>query len=266
MKTFLSAIVFCFFMQVNAQNEVFAYDYRNVPDEEMETFMGNEAMYWSKIHANLIKNGTITGWTMCRRINGLASEPNIYFFYGLGSVENIERMEKAWPQAEKEVRSGMTKEKLAEIDQRIKQKKYRYGEVLLSRTSSVNMGNGGDWNYLVHNYCNASDVSAFLAGQEKYFKPFFETNITAKNTKQVFWYAAAVLSPRGSGYNWNCYTVDAYKTYSDIFNAWETPPTWPEDGFAEINKYLPDGNFYKSVVWQKTMWLDAEGQLKTAWD
>lgn len=266
MKTFLSAIVFCFLVQINAQEEVFAYDYRNVPDEELKTFIGNEAMYWSKIHANLVKKGTITGWSMCRRVNGLASEPNIYFFYGLGSVENLEKMEKDWSLAEEEVRNSMDKEKLAMIDKRLKQKKFRVGEVLLSRTSSVNLGNGGDWKYLVHNYCKASDVSAFLAGQEKYFKPFFEENITAKNTKQVFWLTAAVLSPRGNGYNWNCYTVDAYKNYSDIFNPWNNPPTWPEEGMAEVSKYLPEGNFYKSVIWEKTLWLDSEGKLKTAWD
>lgn len=266
MKTFLTAIVFCFFMQINAQEEVFAYDYRNVPEEELDTFIGNEAMYWSQIHAKLVKKGTITGWVMLRRVNGLASEPNIYFFYGLGSVENTEKMMSDWPQAEKEVRSSMDKGKLDMLDERLKQKKYRVGEVLLRRTSSVNMGNGGDWNYLVHNYCNASDVAAFLDGQEKYFKPFFEKNITAKNTKQVFWYAATVLSPRGNGYNWNSYTVDAFKSYSDIFNPWNNPPTWPEDGMTEVGKFLPNGNFYKSVIWQKMLWLDAEGNLKTAWD
>ena len=266
MKTVLSAMVFCIFWQINAQQQVFAYDYRNVPEEELRTFMGNEAMYWSKIHANLIKKGTITGWTMCQRVNGLASEPNIYFFYGIGSLENRDKMSKAWPQAEKEVRSSMDKQKLAMIDERLKQKKYRVGEVLLRRTSSVNMGNEGDWNYLVHNYAKASDVAQFLAGQEKHFKPFFEENISAKNTKQVFWYAATVLSPTGSGYSWNCYTVDAFKNYSDVFNSWNTEPNWPQEGMDEVNKYLPDGNFYKSVVWQKVMWLDAEGQLKTAWD
>jgi hypothetical protein len=266
MKAFLTAMVLCFFLQIKAQQEVFVYDYRNVPDQELKTFMDNEAMYWSKIHANLLKKGTITGWTMCQRVNGLASEPDIYFYFGFGSVENIEKMNKDRPQAEKEVRSSMDKEQLALIDQRLKQKKFRVGDALLRRTSSVNKGNGGDWNYLVHNYAKANNVAEFLAGQEKYFKPFFEENITAKNTKQVFWYAATVLSPRGNWYSWNCYTVDAFKNYSDIFNAWENPATWPEEGMAQVNKFLPEGDFYKSVEWQRTMWLDAEGLLKTTWD
>ena len=265
MKTILLAFVCCFFWQVNAQQQVFAYDYRNVPEDELKTFMGNEAMYWSKIHANLVKKGTINGWAMCRRINGLASEPNIYFFYGFGTLENRDKMGEDWSQAEKEVRSSMDKEKLAMIDERLKQKKYRVGQVLLQRSSSVNMGQG-EWNYLVHNYAKASNVTQFLEGQEKYFKPFFEENITAKNTKQVFWYTAAVLSPRGNGYNWNCYTVDAFKNYSDIFNAWNTTPNWPEEGMAEVIKFLPEGNFYKSVIWQRVMWIDDQGQLKTAWD
>ncbi len=95
---------------------------------------------------------------------------------------------------------------------------------------------------------------------------FFEKNIKEKNTKQVYRNTAAVLSPRGHGYKWNCDTVDFFKNYSDIFNALNKDVTWPEEAMTEAGKLMKDQSFYKSVVWRKTMWLDFDGNLKTFWD
>ena len=254
------AIAIFGFSNISAQEDLFSYDYRNVPADEMEVFMGNEAMYWSKIHAVLLKKGKITGWSVSRRVGGLESEPNVYFYVGIGSYENMDNLYKDWPQAEKEVRNAMDEEKLALIDERLKQNKFRVGNVLFNRRSFVGSADG-DWNFLVHNYAKATDVGAFLDVQDKYFKPFFEENITNKNTKQVFWLTAAVLSPTGDGYKWNCYTADAYKNMSDIYNAWNKEITYPEDGLTEANNLMKNQAFYKSVVWRKVMSLDAEGNL-----
>jgi hypothetical protein len=254
------AIAIFGFSNISAQEDLFTYDYRNVPADEMEVFMANEAMYWSKIHAVLLKKGKLTGWTVSRRVGGLASEPNVYFYLGIGSYENMDNLYHDWPEAEKEVRSGMDKEKLALIDERLKQNKFRVGNVLLNRRSFVG-STAGDWNFLVHNYAKATDVGAFLGVQDKYFKPFFEENINNKNTKQVFWMTAEVLSPQGHGYNWNCYTLDAYKNMSDMYNAWNNEVTFPEDGLKEANDLMKNQSFYKRVVWRKVMTLDADGNL-----
>lgn len=259
-KLLLVAIAIFGFSNISAQEDLFTYDYRNVPADEMEIFMANEAMYWSKIHAVLLKKGKIAGWSVSRRVGGLTSEPNVYFYLGIGSYENLDNLYKDWPQAEKEVRSAMDKEKLALIDERLKQNKFRVANVLLNRRSFVGSGDG-DWNFLVHNYAKASNVGDFLDVQDKYFKPFFEENIKNKNTKQVFWMTAGVLSPQGYGYNWNCYTVDAYKNRSDMYNAWNTEITFPEDGLTEVNNLMKNQAFYKRVVWRKVMSLDADGNL-----
>ena len=261
MKRIFLFFVMCIFSFTYAQEDLFTYDYRNVPQEEMEVFMDNEAMYWSKIHAKLLKKGKITGWSMMTRVRGLASEPNVYFYIGIGSYDNLDHGYDDWGQAVKEVRSSIDKEKLKIIDERLKQKKYRVGGALLNRVSTAGSSTD-EWNYLVHNYANASDVSAFLDLQEKYLKPFFDKNMKEKNTKQVFWSTATVLSPRGHGYNWNCYTVDAYKNYSDIFNGWNKEVSYPEEGMIELGKLMKDQSFYKSVVWKRAMWLDADGNLK----
>ncbi|WP_370480300.1 hypothetical protein [Tamlana flava] len=264
-KLVFIALVLFGISNMSSQNGVFAYDYRHVPADEMEVFMANEAMYWSKIHAVLIKKGQLKAWSVQTRVGGLESEPNVYFYIGIGSLENLDNLYKVWPEAEKEVRSKMDKEKLVLIDERLKQKKFRVANVLFSRRSSV-FTNNNDWNYLVHNYAKATDVDAFLDVQDKYWKPFFEEHITKKNTKQVFWYSASVINPRGDGYKWNCYTVDAYKNMSDIYDSWNTDVDLPEEGWNETKKLMKNQYFYKRVIWRRVMFLDSEGNLIKNWD
>lgn len=265
MKKLLLIISFLFIYSINAQEDLFMYDYRNVPAEEMDTFMQNEAIFWSKVHSNMQKKGHITGWAMLRKVGGLESEPNIYFYVGIGSYENLDNVGKNYSAAEKEVMDGLDWEMKTLIKKRLKQKKYRVGNVLLNRTANAG-GGVGDFNYLVHNYVKANNVSEFVDVQEKYFKPFFDEHIKAGNTKQTYWNVAAVVNPRGHGYNWNCYTADAYKNMSDIYNAWNTEITWPQEGFELANKLMDNKGFYKMIIWHKLMWLDGDGNYKSIWD
>lgn len=264
-KLVFFALILFGISNMSSQNSVYSYDYRHVPTDEMEVFMANEAMYWSKVHAVLLKKGKLTGWSVMRRIGGLESEPNVYFFLGIGPLENLDNLYKDYPEAVKEVRSAMDKEKLALIDERLKQPKFRVANVLLSRRSFIGDGNT-DWNYLVHNYAKATDVNAFLDAQDKYWKPFFEEHITKKNTKQVFWSTAAVINPRGDGYNWNCYTVDAFKNMSDVYDSWNKDIDFPEEGWKETSDLMKNKDFYKRVIWRKVMHLDSEGNLVKNWD
>ncbi|WP_242121714.1 hypothetical protein, partial [Aestuariivivens sediminicola] len=85
-------------------------------------------------------------------------------------------------------------------------------------------------------------------------------------TKQVFWYTASVLNPRGYGYNWNCYTVDAYKNMSDIYDSWNTDIDFPEEGWKKTSDLMKNQDFYKRVIWKKVMSLDSEGNLVKNWN
>ena len=98
--------------------------------------------------------------------------------------------------------------------------------------------------------------------QDKYFKPFFEKQIKAKNTKQKYWNAAVVLNPTGDAYDWNAYTADAYTNLSDVFNPWNKVIPWPTISDEDINDFSGN-NFYKTVIWEKILWLDSSGNLKS---
>ena len=83
----------------------------------------------------------------------------------------------------------------------------------------------------------------------------------AKNeTTQKLWSASNVVSPRGSGYNWNYLTIDTYMTYGDALDGgWKSSPKIPN--LSEINS-LMGGQFYKQVMWKVVMSVNSEGEFK----
>jgi hypothetical protein len=199
---------------------------------------------------------------MLSRVGGLASDPNIYFFVGVGSFENLDNMNTNYSKAIEEVMSSLDASAQSKMKERLKQEKFEVGTAMLNRRSTI-MRENADWDYLVHNYAQASNVAGFLDAQEKHFKPFFEEHINAGNTKQVGWITAGMMNPGGYAYKWNCYTADAFKNLSDIYNAWDDDSIeWPEGGIEEVNKTTKEPGFWKRVIWRKDMWLDAEGNLQ----
>ena len=199
---------------------------------------------------------------MLSRFGGLASDPNIYFFVGVGSFENLDNMGANYTKAIQEVMSSLDADAQTKMKERLKQEKFEVGTAMLNRSNTI-MRENAEWNYLVHNYARANDVGAFLDAQDKYFKPFFEEHIKANNTKQVGWITASVMNPVGQAYKWNCYTADAFKNLSDIYNAWNMDEvTWPEAGMEAVNAATNEPGFWKRVIWRKEMWLDEEGNLQ----
>ena len=263
-KLLLLFAVFAFTLS-SAQTDLFMYDYRSVPDDQREAFQKNEADFWSKVAQNLIKKEQITGWTMMSRVGGLSSDPNIYFYVGIGSYDNLDNLSSNYNKAIEEVMATLDADAQKEMKERLKIESHRKANVLLNRRSIV-LAEDQNWNYLVHNYAKATNVTAFLDAQDKHIKPFFEENFKAKTTKQKAWITASVLNPVGNHYNWNCYTADGYEKMSDIYNPWNSEVTWPTDAMEEIGKTMETPSFHKSVVWQRMLWIDADGNFKTAWD
>ena len=58
MKKTLLLFTFFTVFALSAQEDIFSYNYRNVPAEEMDAFIENEVVYWSGIHALLVKKKT----------------------------------------------------------------------------------------------------------------------------------------------------------------------------------------------------------------
>ena len=78
---------------------------------------------------------------------------------------------------------------------------------------------------------------------------------------QEIWAPAVRINPTGNGYNWNVITIDGYNSLSDLFqNGGKEYPSMEGVDFKSISETMPNG-WYKSVIWERVMWLDDNGKL-----
>jgi hypothetical protein len=234
-------------------------NFRNVPADQMKSFMQNEAIYWSKVAAVLKEKGQINGWSICVRVGGgLASEPNVYSRIAVNSWDKMESLGANYAAAEAQVQAEMDPEKWALIEDDLKMDKYSMANLIMQSGEST-WAKDGKWKYLVHNYAKVKNAGEYIAEEVRIMKPFFTSLMKKGKTKMKGWATAIVLSPRGYAYPYNAQTIDFYENFEDIFNPFNGAVEWPEE-IAKLNGANPNG-FWKSMIWYNAMYLDKNNQL-----
>ncbi|MGB0392592.1 MAG: hypothetical protein ACPGCK_01855, partial [Flavobacteriaceae bacterium] len=64
MKKSLILFILLFVGTLTAQENLAMMSFRDVPQEEMKTFMQNEYVYWSKVAKTLKEKGQISYWSI----------------------------------------------------------------------------------------------------------------------------------------------------------------------------------------------------------
>lgn len=248
---------------ISSQN-VARLGYRNIPSQEMKTFVQNEAIYWSQVAAHLKEKGQITGWSIhVKRSGGRASEANVMTRVAPGSMENLNNLGKNYAAAEKAVQNAMDPQTWALIEDNLKQEKYNVANLIVQNVDEV-WAKDDSWNYVVQNFVKATNPALYLSEESRIMKPFFSKLMKQGKTKQKGWITVNVLSPQGYDYAFNSYTVDFYEKFSDAFTPFDMQSIdWPEE-MESLGKLKTPG-FWKRVIWQRVMYLDENNELITSW-
>jgi len=248
-----------------AQDRLALNSFRKVPADELKTFMQNEAFYWSKVAAILKEKGQINAWAIQVRNGGmLANEPNVNTRIGIGSWENYENLGKNYAAAQAEVKSQMDPEKLALLEESLKQDKFEFATTLTQTDELIWSDKQPSFNYVVINYSKANNVAQYIAEESRIMKPFFQKLMKQGKTKMKGWATASVLSPVGYDYAYNAFTVDFYDNISDAFAPFNSDDiTWPEE-MASLGELKTPG-FWKRVIWKRVMYLNQENELVERW-
>jgi hypothetical protein len=238
----------------------YMYDFRNVPSDEISIMIENEEHFWSKVAQDQIKKGNMTGWAMLQRMGGSADEPNVLFYIGAGSKKNIDQLGKSFGEGSQNVMSQMGDAAAVFVNRALNIDSRRVGQVFLNR---VHTEFDSDWdhhNFVKTNFSNVTDINKMNDLQGKVWGKFIKKMMAKNETTQKLWSASNVVSPRGSGYNWNYLTIDTYMTYGDALDGgWKSSPKIPN--LSEINS-LMGGQFYKQVMWKVVMSVNSEGEFK----
>ena len=192
MKKSLILFMLLFVGTLTAQENLASVSFRDVPQEEMKTFMQNEAVYWSEVAKVLKAQGQISYWGIN---GGKAEDPNVMAYIGIGSWENFENLGKNYAAAEAEVKASMSPSMLGPIEDDLKQDKFFVASLLINNVKYV-WAADMDWKYQVINYANATNAWSYTNAEAKLMAPFFDKAIKKGKTKLKGWKAAAVISPQ----------------------------------------------------------------------
>ena len=109
MKKFIT-ITLLLFINISFSQDYFIHDYRYIPTDKLEHHIKIEKHYWSKVAQLLVKEGKLMGWAMLQRSGGSSSEPNIYFYIGIGDKNNLDNLSDNYAKASKTVLNSMGKD------------------------------------------------------------------------------------------------------------------------------------------------------------
>ena len=87
MKYFITAMMIALTSSVSAQ--FYMYGYVQVPEDKIQEYIENEEEYFSQAAKIAIEQGVIEGWAILSRYQGLDSEPNFYWYVGIGDIDKL---------------------------------------------------------------------------------------------------------------------------------------------------------------------------------
>ena len=258
-KLFYLAFLLLIASHSQAQN-YYMYDFRSVPDDELSMMTENEEHFWSKVAQDQIKKGNMTGWAMLQRVGGTSSEPNVLFYIGAGSKENIDNLYSSFGEGSENVMNQMGEAASVFVKRGLNIDSRRVGQAVLNR---VHMEFDSDWthhNYVKTNFAKVSNINKMNALQGNVWGKYIKKMMDKNETTQKLWAASTLVSPNGNGYDWNYLTIDTYMTYGDVLDGgWTKTPSIPN--LSEINS-LMGGQFYKQAVWRVVMSVNSKGEFR----
>jgi len=242
------------FAQV-AQPYYLMHDYRKVTGKDLKVMLENEEHFWSKVGQLLVKEGKLTTWNMLERVGGPESEPNILFLIGIGSKQNMHDLNETFDYGAKKVMASMGKDEAVFVKRGLNIDANRVAMAMLNMANYESVE--GKRNYVKMNYSKVSDVAKMNELQTKVWGSFIKKSMASGAVNQKTWSTSSVVSPVGTGYDWNYVSADGYTNYEDVLDGgWSATPAYPD--LTEIGKLI-GGSFYKSVTWKVLMSVNNKG-------
>jgi hypothetical protein len=212
--------------------QISVYQYRHVPADKVEEFIKRETTYWSKVAQKAVDAKKMTFWGLFEKVGGydLPNSSNFLFINGFsnmdsawsGDVFDPAKLFPKVPYAQMETGSFST----------VTSQIFFHGEDW-AEAKGVNPAK--DFNYVVMNYHLSENPGGFINAEKNIWKPFLQTAMDKKQTQQIGWGNARVLSPTGGDMKFNTISYDLFRTLQD---ALLTP--WAPDLVAPDNLEIFD--------------------------
>ncbi len=234
--------VFIFSFKLNAQGDenkgISVYQYRQVPQDQMEEFIARETKYWSKVAESAMAKGNLTFWGLFEKVGGfdIPNSPNILFINTFKDIDNanmgdIWNPSAVWPNVP--------------IDQMETSSMSKVHHMLFVKPAAwVEASNAvpeNDYKFIKMIYHNASNPGNLIALEDKHWGPFIQSAMDSGKTKQKAWGNSRILSPSGPEMKANTISVDIYSSLKEALDpTWDPNTVFPMEGLTEIGELETD--------------------------
>ncbi len=227
--TFLTSL----HLKSKAQDDssITVYQYRHVPGDKIDEFIKRETTYWSKVAEAAVKNKTMTFWALLEKVGGY-DLPNSSNFLFINTFPNIDKVGNVFGSPEKISGVPMAKMETNSMSTTTSQ----FFLHAAGWAQAANAKPEKDFNYVVMVYHNTNNPDSLIALENKYWAPFIKKAMDNKQTPQMAWGNAIVLSPSGEDIKFNTVSYDLYKTLKDaLMPIWDPKTEIPREGLNKIN-------------------------------
>ena len=214
------------------QAQVTSYQYRKVPDDKIEEFIKRETTYWSKVAQKAVDNKKMTFWALLEKVGGydLMNSSNFLF---VNTFPNIDSAWEIWGTAEQVAGVPMSQMETGSISTTTSQFFLQDQDW----TQAASAKPDKDFNYVVMNYHNTAMPDSFIRLEKKYWHPFIESAMNKKQTKQLAWGNAALLSPTGPDIKFSTVSYDLFATLQDaLLTPWDPKTIFPTRDLNKLEK------------------------------
>ena len=172
MKYFITAMMIALTSSVSAQ--FYIYGYVQVPEDKIQEYIENEEEYFSQAAKIAIEQGVIEGWAILSRYQGLDSEPNFYWYVGIGDIDKLNDFNNDFGEIINQVsqKSGASSLISRALNDHSKYQTF-IGTYFRGGLATNNKSDG--WKYIRHNYAKVPNTGAWMNAQTENWGKFIES-------------------------------------------------------------------------------------------
>jgi hypothetical protein len=217
--------------KAQTDRSVTVYQYRRVPADKVDEFIKRETTYWSKVAEQAVKNKTMSFWALLEK-QGEYDMPNSSNYLFINTFPDIDKVGQVFSSPEKITGVPLAKMETNSMSTTTSQF-FVHGEDF-QQAAGANPPK--DFNYVVMIYHNTNYPDSLIGLEKTYWSPFIKKAMDNKQTTQMAWGNAVVLSPSGDNIKFNTISYDLFKTLQDaLMPNWSSNIQFPNEGLGKIN-------------------------------
>lgn len=236
MVKWISALILCYFfvpLKADAQDRsITVYQYRRVPDDKIEEFLRRETLYWSKVAEKASKDKTMTFWAVLEKVGGYDLPNNSNFLF-VNTFPDIDKANAVFSDVESV--AGVKMEAMETNFMSVTTSQFFLKDQ--NWVQAANVDPAKDFNYIVMNYQNTDYPDSMVNLEKKYWMPFIQKAMNAKQTPQLGWGNSVVLAPVADNIKFTSVSFDLFRTLQDaLLPAWDPKLVFPTKVLDMIGK------------------------------